>query len=308
MTNKSKNFACIYIITNPKFKVYIGQTVNFNKRYNAYKNAITSIKSQGKIYSSIIKYGFNEHKVDILRKFNNNCKITLNYWESYYIKMFKSNQRDFGLNLTSGGSSFEMSIETKKKLSDLIKNSPERIQQSVKNINIMHQKVASGEIPHPMKGKTHSEESINKILNTKRSRFYPKYVKVVSEVTKEKLRQINLGKKQSEATKQKKREIALRSGHKPPIRVWTDEERAKLSKSVIGSKNPNYGKGMKPHVKEALLKVNLGVKRTDEFKLKQSLARKGKPKSEEWKAANRKPKTKYFKNGVDILKKDLINK
>jgi hypothetical protein len=157
-----------------------------------------------------------------------------------------------------------------------------------------------------MKGKTHTKETIEKILNTKKGRVYSKIARVVSEETKQKLRAINLGKKQSEETKQKKREISLKNGNKPPVRISTEESRKRWSEMNKGEKNGNYGKGMKPHVKEILIKINTGSKQSEETKLKLSLARRGKPKSEEWKMALRKPKTKYMKNGTDRLKKNKL--
>ena len=43
----------IYKITNPKGKVYIGQSININKRWNAYRNL--KLKSQTKLLNSLKK-------------------------------------------------------------------------------------------------------------------------------------------------------------------------------------------------------------------------------------------------------------
>jgi group I intron endonuclease len=164
------------MIVNPSNNIYIGQTINYTKRYNSYKNSNTSNKSQGKIYNSIKKYGFDKHNVSILRLCS---REELNFWENFYIKLFDTFKSRDGLNLTSGGDSFEISNETKKKLRESIINNPSRMEESAKRIKILHEKISSGEMIHPMKGKTHTKETIEKILNTKKRRVYSKIARVV---------------------------------------------------------------------------------------------------------------------------------
>ncbi len=74
----------IYKITSPSGKIYIGQSVNINKRFKEY-NKIYNCKSQIKLYNSLIKYGFDAHTFDIIEE----CSIEqLNererYWQDYY--------------------------------------------------------------------------------------------------------------------------------------------------------------------------------------------------------------------------------
>lgn len=54
----------IYCITNPNNKIYIGSSKNINRRWNQYKNL--SCKNQKGIYSSLIKYGVDNHKFEII--------------------------------------------------------------------------------------------------------------------------------------------------------------------------------------------------------------------------------------------------
>ena len=90
---------CIYKITNPNNKIYIGQTINFNRRINTYKN-FNKIFHQKKLVNSFKKYGFDSHKIEVLI----NCKAEeLNFWEEFYINLFDSFKSDYGLNSTSGG-------------------------------------------------------------------------------------------------------------------------------------------------------------------------------------------------------------
>ena len=46
---------CIYKITSPTNKIYIGQTINFNRRMNVYKN-FNKIIVQKKLVNSFKKY------------------------------------------------------------------------------------------------------------------------------------------------------------------------------------------------------------------------------------------------------------
>lgn len=102
----------IYKIINPKGCIYIGQSMDLIKRIKSYKNPR---KDQPKIYASIKKYGFENHKIEVI-KF---CEIKhLNDFEIYYIKKFNSMDKKTGLNLTSGGRDyFKHSDETKEKMS-----------------------------------------------------------------------------------------------------------------------------------------------------------------------------------------------
>ena len=55
---------CIYKLTSPSNKVYIGQTINYSKRISSYRKLLC--KFQHKIYNAIKKYGFDNFVVDIL--------------------------------------------------------------------------------------------------------------------------------------------------------------------------------------------------------------------------------------------------
>ena len=86
-----ENLECkIYKYTSPSDKVYIGQTTNIKRRVNDYKNF--RCKNQTHLYNSFIKYGFENHKLEILEEWNIkllNAKVTLlnereRYWQDYY--------------------------------------------------------------------------------------------------------------------------------------------------------------------------------------------------------------------------------
>jgi group I intron endonuclease len=74
----------IYKIISPTNKPYIGQSINIKKRFGQYKRF--DCKNQNKLYNSLVKYGWDAHKKDILEE----CSIEqLNeretYWKQYYL-------------------------------------------------------------------------------------------------------------------------------------------------------------------------------------------------------------------------------
>jgi group I intron endonuclease len=90
------NIGYIYKITNPNGFIYIGKTKNYKNRFNQYKNL--NCKSQPALYNSFIKYGFENHTIEIIETCNLNI---LSDREVYYIELFNSHKK--GLNCTVGG-------------------------------------------------------------------------------------------------------------------------------------------------------------------------------------------------------------
>jgi group I intron endonuclease len=87
----------IYKITNPKGKIYIGQSKNINNRFDSYKK-LYHCSQQRKLYNSLKKYGPENHKFEIIKE----CNIQdLNKFEIEYILYY--NTVNDGLNLTFGG-------------------------------------------------------------------------------------------------------------------------------------------------------------------------------------------------------------
>lgn len=100
----------IYKITSPSGKIYIGQTVNFNKRESYYRRGHAD--DQPKIYNSILKYGWDNHVMEIIEE----CSSIeeMNIREEYWITFYNSCKK--GLNCTSGGLNHRPSPETLEKL------------------------------------------------------------------------------------------------------------------------------------------------------------------------------------------------
>lgn len=101
----------IYKITSPTGKIYIGQSVNINKRLLSYKN--NDCNAQPRIYRSINKYGWKNHDFEIICECNKN---ELDILEKQYIKEYNSFNTPHGLNLTEGGDSTKFTNESIEKI------------------------------------------------------------------------------------------------------------------------------------------------------------------------------------------------
>jgi group I intron endonuclease len=132
----------IYKITSPTNKVYIGQSVNIEKRILSYKNE--RCKSQPRLLRSIKKHGWDKHKFEILCQCLEN---ELNGLEKYYIDLYQTFNNENGLNIRDGGGSKGRVGEiTKVKISNYMKGEG-----------------------NPFYGKKHSQESLNKMRGRKLS-------------------------------------------------------------------------------------------------------------------------------------------
>jgi group I intron endonuclease len=111
----------IYLIVNPNGKRYVGSSVNLTRRLSRYKNL--SCKNQPAIYSSLKKYGYENHKVKILMHCD---REDLLFWERAFGDMYLSlADFDNGLNIQLPGYDDKpriMSEEQKKKISEQQKN------------------------------------------------------------------------------------------------------------------------------------------------------------------------------------------
>jgi group I intron endonuclease len=114
---KIEGLTTIYKITNPNGAIYIGQTNDWSKRFKAY--AKEECKNQKLLYNSLKKYGWKNHKLELLLYSDLKDSDT---FEVKYIKEYNSYYKynKLGLNLTKGGrgiipSGYKFSEEGKKK-------------------------------------------------------------------------------------------------------------------------------------------------------------------------------------------------
>lgn len=95
-------------------KKYIGQSVDLNRRKRCFRE--NGRYSSCLLQNAIKKYGVDNFQYSVLT----HCKKEdLNYYEKYYISRLKTNVRDYGYNLTSGGDSqYFRDDEWKRKIKD----------------------------------------------------------------------------------------------------------------------------------------------------------------------------------------------
>lgn len=110
----------IYKITNPEFKVYIGQSKHLEIRFKDYKKS--NFKSQIKIFESIEKYGIEFHKFEIIEV----CETSnLNERERHWQEVFDS--VDNGLNcqyVNTEHKKRKLSVDSIKRISESLKGKP----------------------------------------------------------------------------------------------------------------------------------------------------------------------------------------
>jgi len=137
----------IYKITSPSDKVYIGQSIRLEERIIEYQKQI-NCSGQPKLFNSILKYGIENHKIEIIEECSiENLNKRERYWQDYYNVLID------GLNCLLTKTDVLPSVvskETKQKISKAKKGkkqSNEHVQKRVASKN----------------GYVHSEETKNKI-------------------------------------------------------------------------------------------------------------------------------------------------
>lgn len=100
----------IYKIESPSGKVYIGQSIDIERRFKKYKRQVTKV--QPKLYNSFMKHGSDNHIFTVLEE----CKPEeLTQKEDYWIKRYNSTEE--GLNVKQAGSKGKISESSKQKIS-----------------------------------------------------------------------------------------------------------------------------------------------------------------------------------------------
>jgi len=182
--NNQKIFGFIYKIQNKiNNKLYIGQTTrNIQKRIYEYKSAF-NLKNHNNphLYNSFNKYGWDNFEFTIIDTAQ--TMVELNSKEINYIKLYNSNNKQFGYNIELGGCNAIPNEETRQKMS----YSHSGIKQSDSWINKRISKAGTNEAkkygkiktddeklelslksPKYWEGKVRDEETKRKISETKK--------------------------------------------------------------------------------------------------------------------------------------------
>lgn len=73
----------IYKITSPTNRIYIGQSIDIERRFRYYKNI--NCKGQPLLYKSLLKYGPDKHSFDIIELCDcNDLNIKERFWQDFY--------------------------------------------------------------------------------------------------------------------------------------------------------------------------------------------------------------------------------
>lgn len=157
----------IYKIINPEGKIYIGYTINLDRRRDAYKN-MNSL-TQPLIKESIEKYSWEQHTFDIIEYCE---KEKLKEQEKYWIEYYDSFKN--GLNGNKGGGGpLSHTLETKLKMR---KPKPEGFAEKISQMKKgkLNPKISlflKGK-PSRFKGKTHTESTKLKQSLAKKNKTY----------------------------------------------------------------------------------------------------------------------------------------
>lgn len=127
--------AWIYKITSPTGRVYVGSTVNIIRRISEYKRA--HCKFQFKIYRSIKKYGYKNHRLEILAQ----CTTIDIYKQEAYYGVLYDVLGGNGLNLQipKHGAEFSAITEcTRAKMSNTQKGKimPESAKETLRQLRL----------------------------------------------------------------------------------------------------------------------------------------------------------------------------
>lgn len=87
-------------------KVYIGQSVDINRRFRTHRYNAFNEKNQDTynlyLYTAIRKYGKDNFTYTVIELCDQSL---LDERESFWIDYYRSNQKEFGYNLSDGGTS-----------------------------------------------------------------------------------------------------------------------------------------------------------------------------------------------------------
>ena len=158
----------IYCIENLiNGKKYIGQSINISTRWKQHKKELNNnIHFNEYLQRAWNKYGEDKFKFYVVQF----CDINkLDDEEVRYIALYKTLDRKYGYNLTSGGScNKEYSTETRMKISKSLKGHAVSIESRAK-ISKNHADV-SGE-NNGMYGKRHSDEAKQNVSNANKGKI-----------------------------------------------------------------------------------------------------------------------------------------
>jgi len=186
-------FHIIYKLIFPNNKIYIGQTIDFDRRMNEYKNKSNNKKYNIVVYKAIRKYGWDNVKQEIM--FTVPTEF-VNELETVMIAEHNATNKKFGYNILEIGRStigFRHSEKTKNRIRE-------------QKIGISRSDEIRKKISKSLKGKYSNSD--NPMFDVHRfGKDAPFYNKKHTEESKNKIGASSKGRKHSEESKEKQSKL-----------------------------------------------------------------------------------------------------
>jgi len=222
----------IYKFTNKvNHKIYIGKSVNVYGRYESHKKTALSGKKT-LFYNALRKYGIDNFDFEIIKECS---REELNEYEKFYIKLYDSNNPQYGYNMTPGGDGGAMTYGPWNKGKKMTSDFKKRVSESVKKR--MKDPVLKEKMSKSLKeafSKPETKKKMSKAKKGKKPWNKGKHytgIKKKSKESIEKTRLKNIGQKRTE--EQKKR---ISDSHKGKI---TSEETKQKQRNAHKGKKYN---------------------------------------------------------------------
>ena len=225
----------IYKITNPNNKIYIGQSINIEKRFKRYKSL--DCKGQIKLFNSLKKHGWDDHTFEIIEIVDDDLLLIdrETYWKNYY-KVLEIPS----LCCKIDGKSGKLSKESCEILSKSMKNYWDNLNESeykerIKNNKQTPESIEASRIR--LLGVKKTEKHINNLITSqnkpetvkKRKDSLRKYWDNMPKNERERLRQINI---QTQNRPEVKKKISINNPSRRP-EVKAKQKEAALNRIKI---------------------------------------------------------------------------
>lgn len=229
--------ANVYSIKSPTGKIYVGSSVDMPKRLAQYKRL--DCKSQPKIYNSLLKHGPESHIFDILIECEPSEMLRLEAEFGEKFDVLGPN----GLNC-----SLPKKIESYQSRSEESREKTRKSLMGNKNgAGVIFSKERRNKMSKSRENYKHSDETLIKMRDSHKGQIPWCAGKQIKQSTKDLLREINLGKKQS-------REHAEKAA-KTRFKIVLDLQAGVFYDSVIDAAN------YYPHSYRYLIQMLCGRKR-----------------------------------------------
>lgn len=233
----------VYYHTFPNGKMYFGQTCqDVEKRWG--KNGYC-YRTQSLMWKAIKKYGWDniDHRIISIGL----DKEEADFQEMFYISAYRTNEPEFGYNITSGGegtTGHTLNNSSRKKISESHKGKRNSPNTEFKKGNEPWNKGKKGLYTGCLKGKKFSEEHKRKLSEAHKGKHSCNKGKKLSEETKIKISEALKGIKPSDETRKKLSEA--RKGKK-----LSEETKKKMSEAHKGKKGNKLSEEAKKKISES---------------------------------------------------------